>query len=326
MSENRGNIDELIVKQFTAILTSEEDNQLKNWLEASLDNEDYYKQMRKIWNVSENIGAFNEVDVEGDYNLFAKKVGFNKEIKLGRKTIFTLRNIAAVLLPLITISIGVTLYETTPGFGKWVAYSSNGEVETIVLPDHSEVDLNTHSKLVYEKSLDGNQRKLKLKGEGYFKVTKDPKHPFVVKVGKTEVTVLGTEFYLEEEGVNGATNLIVTDGRVKFASGNKNIIVSKGESAIFKDGDFVRVDTPLNGMSWRTGVIEFEKSDLDQVILALKDHFADEIEKIDNQSKETDRVITTKFDSPTLDEVLVELRIHFDKNFTLDGKKLIISD
>jgi len=327
MSENWGNIDELIVKQITDLLSSEEENQLNNWLRLSEENKDYYKQMQKVWEASDNIMAFDTIDVDADYALFADKVGFSNQQKLGVNRFINIRNIAAILLPLIGISIAFTLYQTTPGFGKWVAFSSDEEVESIILPDQSKVELNTHSKLVFEKAFDGKQRKLKLRGEGYFKVTKNPEQPFVVEIGQTEVKVLGTAFYLEEKGVNGATNLIVTEGKVSFSSEDKEVIVSKGESATFVNGSFMKVnELPANRMSWRTGVITFEESGLNQVITTLLDHFTEQIEKIDNQSKDTDRVITTKFDKPTLEEVLVELRIHFDKKFTMDGKKLIISD
>nr|WP_321407999.1 FecR domain-containing protein [uncultured Carboxylicivirga sp.] len=327
MSENWGNIDELIVKHLTNSLTSDEGEQLNSWLNLSSDNQVYFEEVQAVWNHSSNIMAFDAIDVEEDYKQFASKVGFTNEKMIGKKVSFSFRNIAAMLLPLIAVSVALTLYQTTPGFGKWVAFSSSNEVESIVLPDNSMVDLNTHSKLVFEKSFDGRQRRLKLHGEGFFKVTKNPEQPFVVKVGNTEVKVLGTAFYLEETGVNGATNLIVTEGRVMFSSNEKNVIVSKGESASFINGEFEKVnDTPLNRMSWRTGVIEFEKTGMKEVLQTLKDHFTEDIEEIENKAEVTDRVITSKFNSPKLEEVLVELRIHFKKNFTMDGKKLIISD
>ena len=327
MSENWGNIDELIVRHLTESLNADEEQRLEDWLNHSMENKEYYRQMQMVWDTSENIMAFDDVDVMEDYNHFASKVGFAAEKRIGFSRFVSFKNIAAVLLPLLSVGMALTLYQTTPGFGKWVAFSSNNEVEQIVLPDNSTVDLNTKSRLVYEKNLDGKQRQLKLEGEGFFQVTKNPDQPFVVKVGETQVTVLGTAFYLEEKGLSGETNLIVTEGRVLFSSGDEKIVVSKGESAKYLNGKITKTESlPHNNMAWRTGMIEFDQTSLDQVLETLLDHFSDQILQVENQSKNTDRVITTKFDSPSLEEVLVELRIHFDKNFTMDGKKLIISD
>lgn len=327
MSENRRHVDELIVRWLTGFTDAEDKQLLEAWLKQSDENQLYYNRMQKVWNSSENIGAFESVDVTGDYDLVAAKLGFAKGKKGVLRSFFTMRNVAAVLLPLIAVGIAFTLYQTTPGFGKWVACSSGTDVECIVLPDNSIVDLNSQSRLVYDKKLDGRQRKVKLEGEGFFKVAKNADQPFVVEVGGVEVEVLGTAFYLEEEGVRGETNLIVTEGRVLFSSGDDQLIVSKGESAMCLNGKLVKLDNICyNDMAWRTGLIEFDKTGLDEVVRTILDYFSDQVDRVEIQSKKTDRVITTKFSSPSLEEVLVELRIHFDKKFTLHDRKLIISD
>ncbi len=326
MNKNSENIDELIVRQLTESLNASDLQTLEAWIEDSEDNKTYYNQVREIWGNSENFMAFDAVNVDEDYELFAKKVGFINERQLSAKSFISLKNIAAILLPFLAISLVFTLYQTTPGFGKWVAYESSNTIEKITLPDHSIVDLNANSELVYKRNFKGAERSLSLEGEGYFKVTKNPNKPFVVNVGETKVRVLGTAFYLEEDKSNGEVTLIVTEGKVLFSTDNQQLELIKNESAVYRNGVIVKSEKlPSNNMSWRTGLIEFDKANLTEVMETLLDHFT-EIESIDNKTQVVDRVITTKFNSPSLEEVLVELRIHFDKNFTLDGNKLVISD
>lgn len=326
MNKNLENIDELIVRQLTDSLSTSDQSQLDSWLDESVENKTYYDQVVNIWKDSDKIKAFDTVNVLEDYSCFAKKVGFVKERNLITNRFLRFRNVAAMLLPLLSISIVLALYYTTSGFGKWVAHSTDKHIEQISLPDQSLVDLNAFSSLRYQKSFDGAERLLKLEGEGYFKVSKNPDKPFVVNVGQTVVKVLGTAFYLEENKKNDEVTLLVTEGKVLFSSDKQKIELVKNEGAIYSNGKITKFNAlPINKMAWRTGLIEFKKANLDEVIKTMLDYFS-EIEEVDNQSESIDRVITTKFTSPGIEEVLVELRIHFDKNFTLDGNKLIISD
>lgn len=327
MSEKSGHIDELIVRQLTNAIESGEEIELKGWLGASADNQNYYEQMQQIWMTSENIMAFDQIDVESDFQLFASKVGLSDQKTIGKRPLTFIRSIAAVLIPLIAIGLGVALYQTTPGFGKWVAMESGSRTENVVLPDNTVVDLNSNSRVVYEKGLNGDERRIILEGEAFFNVAKNPDKPFVISVGQTEVKVLGTQFYIEEQNIDGSTMLIVTEGHVLFSAGDEKVEVVKGESAKFDNGKMTKsTSQPLNNMAWRTGLIKFEQADLDEVLKTVLDNFKGQVETVDNESKPTDRRITTRFDSPSLEDVLVELRIHFDKNFTLVGKKLVISD
>lgn len=67
--------------------------------------------------------------------------------------------------------------------------STTGMISAVTLPDNTRVWLNSNSKLVYPTRFSGKERRVRLCGEGYFEVTKDPKHKFVVEAKSTEVEV-----------------------------------------------------------------------------------------------------------------------------------------
>lgn len=73
----------------------------------------------------------------------------------------------------------------------------------VTLDDGTEVWLNAESKLQYPEKFTEEERVVTLEGEAYFHVSKDVKHPFIVKSGTTQTQVLGTEFnvrcYPQEE-------------------------------------------------------------------------------------------------------------------------------
>jgi len=69
-----------------------------------------------------------------------------------------------------------------------------GSKSKVVLPDGSQVWVNSGSKLSYASNFDGKIREVYLNGEAYFEVTKNPKKPFIVHTSGIDIKVLGTEF------------------------------------------------------------------------------------------------------------------------------------
>src|SRR6185436_7434874 len=66
----------------------------------------------------------------------------------------------------------------------------------VLLPDGSQVWLNSESKLIYAGVFSDSTREVRLEGEGYFDIVKDPSHPFIVHTDGIDVRVLGTTFNL----------------------------------------------------------------------------------------------------------------------------------
>jgi ferric-dicitrate binding protein FerR (iron transport regulator) len=74
-----------------------------------------------------------------------------------------------------------------------------------ILPDGTTVWLNAGSKLVYENDFSGATREVKLEGEAFFDVVKQPERPFIVHTSGIAIKVLGTAFnvkaYPEDKNV-----------------------------------------------------------------------------------------------------------------------------
>ena len=84
--------------------------------------------------------------------------------------------------------------------------------ERHVLEDGSIVELNRGGQVSFR--FEPTLRRLELlAGEAHFKVAKDPKRPFVVRVGGVEVTAVGTEFNIALSA--GEVEVFVTEGRIR---------------------------------------------------------------------------------------------------------------
>lgn len=72
--------------------------------------------------------------------------------------------------------------------------SQKGSRTRTLLPDGSTVWLNAGSKLEYVNNFEGATREVRLEGEGYFDITRNPEKPFIVHTANINIRVLGTAF------------------------------------------------------------------------------------------------------------------------------------
>jgi transmembrane sensor len=95
-------------------------------------------------------------------------------------------------------------------------YATNaGEMRSLTLEDGSVVELNTRSKL--RAHFTENERRVQLlSGEAIFKVAKNPRRPFRVSAGSTDILAVGTEFNVDAH--NSRTVVTVLEGRVQVTS------------------------------------------------------------------------------------------------------------
>ena len=139
---------------------------------------------------------------------------------------------------------------------------------SVVLGDGTLVCLNSESELRYPVRFDGEERQVFLRGEGYFEVTKDPDHPFVVEVENARIEVLGTTFnvcsYEEEEQV--VTTLV--EGMVRLSSENQSVVLIPNEQGILdKKGHLIKMEVDVFPyVAWQKGLFVFQQQPLERVM------------------------------------------------------------
>lgn len=141
--------------------------------------------------------------------------------------------------------------------------TSNGETYRVKLPDGSVVWLNSSSSLTYAANLiQHKKRTVQLTGEGYFEITKDESHPFIVKTADQEVEVLGTHFNINSYTDEPVTATTLLEGSVKILAGNNMKTIVPGEQARSTKGQLsvTQVNTE-NIIDWKDG--EFNLDGLD---------------------------------------------------------------
>ena len=141
----------------------------------------------------------------------------------------------------------------------------------VVLADGTKVWGNAESELRYPVQFSGTERKVYLKGEAYFAVTKQVTKPFIVCLDQAEITVLGTEFNVrnyENEAI--ATTLVKGSVSVTDNSNISECRLRPGQQAVLEKGGItVREVEPIHFVAWKDGFFVYQDKKLDDILNEL---------------------------------------------------------
>ncbi len=211
-----------------------------------------------------------------------------------------------------------------------------GREYKVQLPDGSLVWLNASSSLTFPTEFSNRERRVQVRGEVYFEVTKvmredGTRKPFIVEIqngmaGSDEVKleVLGTSFnvnaYPDEETVK--TTLV--EGSVRVHSGSKSDILTPSRQAVItKDGGIsilsgINVDKEI---AWRSGMFYFEHDNVKTILRQLSRWYDIDIKSSD---KTGSRVFSGKISrSLKLADVMKIMDLSNIEYSIVDGKMII---
>lgn len=161
--------------------------------------------------------------------------------------------------------------------------AENGSETALILPDESEVILNSGSNLSYKKWNWENNRLIELEGEAFFKVAKGKKFEVNTTAGK--VTVLGTQFNVKQR--NNRFEVTCYEGKVKVTHQNKIVILTKGMKTIFENDKNLDVpNTYINQPEWINDEIVFYKENLNNIISEIERKYNVSIELSSNNNQQ----------------------------------------
>jgi transmembrane sensor len=179
---------------------------IESWLAESHLHREVFQEMAKLWDDMTVLSSLSEVFPLEEYSAHAVR----------RKYIRSLATACALMV--VAIGSWLVLDRTGGEIEDGLIYQHHvtaiGEQTTIVLPDNSELILNTNTEI--EVSFSPSARNIFLRqGEGFFTVTKDPSRPFRVYAGKRMVEAVGTAFTVQHTQPDNV-EVVVKEGRVNF--------------------------------------------------------------------------------------------------------------
>lgn len=236
--------------------------------------------------------------------ILALRAEARRQPAVQRRTMFT--RIAASLVALALVG----------GLGLWAGEESGiarsrglqtqtyrtgvGERSTFALPDGSVVTLNTDT--VLRTRADRERRLLYLdKGQAYFRVAKDRRHPFQVAAAGRVVTAVGTAFDVRVDGRQ--FEVVLVEGKVKVDNVPPPAAVGAQAPAAVQTTDMIAGDRLVASVetrawavaptdtaretSWLTGWLNFENEPLADVAAEFNRYSPRKIVLADPQLGET---------------------------------------
>lgn len=261
-------IEELLPRYCEGMTTEEENRKIEVWMNQSVENEKYVKQIYTLYLAADTMTTLKKVDTE---KALRKIKGKMKDVRVTTRWEWAQRAAAVLFIPLF-ITLLIQYFDTkVQEVAQIIEVKTNpGMTTSIVLPDSTVVYLNSESSLQYPTRFTGDIREVTLKGEAYFEVTKDAEKRFVVSTTHhSRIEVLGTSFNLEayEEDVDVSATLV--EGKINFSftksgkgkcfsmvpgqkmiynsrTGTTQLLVTSCATEIaWKDGQIVFLNTPL---------------------------------------------------------------------------------
>lgn len=236
---------------FEGTASFEEEEAVCNWVDASEKNREELIRERKYF------------DIMLLHRVKHPNVTSSRHFRIPFSIKESLKVAAAISVLVVS---ALYLYNNVIGTKPQIALNKivvpPGQRANITLSDGTNVWLNACSEMTYPASFTQDTRSVSLKGEAYFDVAKDAKHPFIVQTSKCDVKVLGTEFNVlcDEQEDEFVTALL--EGSVELTDKTRpdhKIQLVPMMMAEWKEGKMV-VDSirSLDDYRWTEGLICFE--------------------------------------------------------------------
>lgn len=249
---NRNRIIELYTRKLTHEATEAELAELAELLKSE-DEQFFHEIISGWWNIQNSKGVDSESEKDQHFNQILSIADADHIIHQATATSFPQASIqklsrfskwamaaAAVLIGLmVMVQYGIPGWnksnETDYPYNEIVA--KRGTKSKLILPDGTQVWLNSESKLVYSVHFNDSVREVTLEGEAYFDVVKDKSRPFIVKTSALSIRVLGTAFNVKSYKQDPTIETTLVRGMIEVQKNNEpsasKIILKPNEKLIY---------------------------------------------------------------------------------------------
>lgn len=326
-------------------LSSPEEQQLNQWLEASPLHGEALIKCASMWDMLDVLKPISKLipmrEVEfGDADETSEHV--NTGGRVGLKTLAVAASVLLTMgaiglwnwIPMVSAPSNNVVSQPTPAVNpaRIIRHyqTAIGETTTFALSDGSLMQLNTNSKVAVEYS--ASQRHIELiKGEVFFDVAKNPNKPFVVASGDDRVTAIGTAFSVDNS-VDKSMEVIVTEGKVLVnrqhnaaAASYADLYLTPGQRVVVRD-DRPQVSSesdPTASLAWREGFVVFNGEPLSEVIREIDRYTALSFRITDPSLSNIP--VGGYFKTGDLDQLLLILQQNFGVAHRRDGNQIFLS-
>ncbi|SMO57623.1 FecR family protein [Saccharicrinis carchari] len=341
--------DQLLFRFLNGQSTSKELEEIELWMSMNKANAEWLFELERMWALKKEFQfaepqalseafALLKMELEKKNNTTSQTHSFDsshnkatKRVLFSRtKFISWSKNVAAaIIVILLTANIWQMVF---PASGELnVIEVQRGNRASVTLSDGTKVWLNSESKLSYPQNFAKDTRLVLLEGEGFFDVTKNTNHPFVVHSDELEVKVLGTKFNFKAYPKE-ASRVFLKEGKVEVASRNGGD--GQNERMILYPNDIISYSN-VNGFAtiqatnavatenWISGELVFIDETLEEIVKNLERQYDVQI-VIRDAALKTERYNSRAQAGVTLNQMLDLLKRTGEFDYEIQNNQVIL--
>lgn len=321
----------LIANVLDGAASKKEKEQLALWRSSSVENEFIYSTLKneRVFTQKEN-REFVVPDKEKVWNELMQKLPVRKTVAA-----YSLKQMIAVaaMVAVVFLTAGYAMSAIITDDDKYAdiyttIIAPEGQKTKTILPDGTEVWLNSGSSITYSGSFAEDNRNISMAGEAYFEVTKNREMPFNLNIeDEVSLTVLGTSFNVKNN--KQTIEVALNRGSVKLVDQDSNeslAILNNMEKAIIEKRNdelycLVTKITDYNYNIWSLDELKFENASFDEIIRKLEIRYG---MTISYSNINTDERYWMIIQNESLDEILQVLRKIVPITYSINDKHVII--
>jgi len=298
------------------------------------------QDLKDIWdNPQTNV---SEEEISNALKTLLSRISLYEELSSRKKRyiqrLYKVLKIAGIfLLPILASYITYYFLDRNPVIQETLIANTEyavplGERREVLLDDGTVVYLNSGSILITPEKFIGKERNVYLVGEGYFKIASNKEKPFKVKTSLVEIEALGTEFSVSAYPQDNSIKTILAEGSVRLsvldvANAPSIVMIPNHQSLYTPDmnGFMVSEVNALNHISWKDGILIFDKTPINDVLRRVEIQCGVQIIYDRSNKTITKHDITAKFiHDESLTEILDVLSEVVEFNYQITNNQVII--
>lgn len=323
--------EELLIRFLTKACSQNELVEIERWISTDHANANWLFEMERIWSLKDELHYCDLNEIESAYRRFVRTIEqTNQKHTIIKQLLYSKWCKYAAAIAIVFL-LAANIYQFFRDKLSDEIASNTIEVPVgqrvlVNLADGSKVWLNSGSRLSYYAKFDRKNRVVRLDGEGYFEVTTDKKHPFVVNTSMLDIKVLGTKFnvetYLDEDI---AVSLL--EGQLHIQAGSQTARMEANELVKWskESGLMHHKNKELRqNIQWTSGKLVFVNEPLGKIAKALERRFGVTI--IIESAELSDEPFTCSTQpEPTLEQVLILLKSARKLKYTINERTVYVT-
>ncbi|MBC9934746.1 FecR domain-containing protein [Chitinophaga qingshengii] len=301
------------------------EQEVRSWIAAAPENEAIYQQVQQLWQLSPDLKILDQLDTPAAIARLQDALPEDNTVLQLPARRYKWFRVAAIAIPVMAAAWW--LYHST-GAITYREKTTMASIDSLLLPDQSHIYLDKNSRIRYPEKMEKIRTVIMEQGTAFFEVAPQTGTPFMVKIGSSSITVLGTSFNIQmNENSIGVT---VKTGKISFNSGHSNTpetILIAGEGIRFNPAtgsieQFNAINS--NADAWITHELVFVDAPLFEVCKKLEALYQ---VKINLQGKIPVKKLNATFKNNKLEEVLEVLQatypisvVHRNREITITGR------